>query len=248
MIALSFITDNGSATAKELAGLLPDSEIVDLRGQGKLRSWVSENFHNYEGHVFIMSLGIVYRVISDLITDKYHDPAVVVIDDARRYAIAALSGHEGGANALCWQVAGLLGCEPVVTTASDTSKRITLGVGCRKGTSATKIETALLEALASRNLEPTDVRLAASIDIKRDETGLREAFINLGIPLVFVDSDRIRSFSGSESVSGAAMRQLGVPGVSEPCALLIGRHTRLLMPRTVIGPVTVALAREDEEE
>jgi len=245
MIAVLFITDRGRTAASDLVRLLDDSEAVDLRGKGLLRVWVQENFHRYEGHVFIMSLGIVYRMLNGLITDKYRDPAVVVVDDARRYAIAALSGHEGGANRLCWKVAGLLGCEPVVTTASDTNKPITLGAGCRKGVSCGEVENAVLEALEVHRLETGDVRLAGSIDIKRNEEGLLKAFDKLKIPLVFLDSRRIRDFCGSESDSEAAIRQLGVPGVSEPCALLLGRASELIMPRRIFGRVTLALAREE---
>ena len=248
MIAILYITESGKKTAEELSGLLPDSEAVDLRGKGKLRSWVAENFHNYSGHVFIMSLGIVYRVINNLITDKYNDPAVIVVDDARRYAIAALSGHEGGANRLCWKVAALLGCEPVITTASDTNRYYTLGVGCRKGVDSEEVEAAVREVLDGFNLKPGDIRTAGSIDIKRSEDGLVKAFENLDIPLLFVDSRRIRDFCGSDSVSPAAERQLGVPGVSEPCALLLGRNSRLIMPRRIIGRVTLALAREEVDE
>jgi cobalamin biosynthesis protein CbiG len=245
MIAVCFITGSGEKTAGELAASLPESEVVDLRGKGRLRLWVKDNFHLYQGHVFIMSLGIVYRMIDGLITDKYHDPAVIVVDDARRYAIAALSGHEGGANRLCWQVAGILGCEPVVTTASDTNKRFTLGAGCRKGVSVQEVEDAVQAALDENHLKPDDIRLAGSIDIKRAEKGLRDAFGNMDIPLVFLDSRRIGDFCGSDSVSPAAQRQLGVPGVSEPCALLLGRNSRLVMPRKIFGRVTLALAEED---
>ena len=107
-IAVSAITGNGMAAAEELAERLPGSELFNLKGKGLLKQWTEENFHSYDGHIFIMSMGIVYRIIAPLITDKYQDPAVVVVDDARRYAIAALSGHEGGANRLTFKTAQIL--------------------------------------------------------------------------------------------------------------------------------------------
>ena len=244
MKAILFITAGGEPTARELGTVLPESEVVDLRGRGRLRAWMMENFHRYDGHVCIMSLGIVYRVISDLIRNKYEDPAVVVVDDARRYAIAALSGHEGGANALCWKTAALLGCEPVVTTASDTNKPLTLGVGCRRGVSASDVREGVLSALDACGRVKTDVRIAGSVDLKRNEEGLVQAFEDMEIALVFLDSGRIREFSGAATESAAARRQLNLPGVSEPCALLLGRRASLILPRTVYGPVTVALADE----
>ncbi|MDE5813326.1 MAG: cobalamin biosynthesis protein, partial [Muribaculaceae bacterium] len=51
--------------------------------------------------------------------DKYTDPAVICVDSAGRNAIAVLSGHVGGANLLCEEVAHIIGARPVVTTQSD---------------------------------------------------------------------------------------------------------------------------------
>lgn len=244
-IALCAITGRGVATAERLAAALPDAELFNLEGKGRLRRWTEENFHRYDGHIFIMSMGIVYRIIAPLITDKYRDPAVVVVDDAARFAIAALSGHEGGANDLAFRTARILDAQPVVTTASDTNRRITMGVGCRKGIAPEAVEAAVRQVLAEQDLTPHDIRVAASADVKREEAGLIRAFEALGIPLLFLSSERIRNFSGYSNVSEAAMRQLGLPGVSEPCALLVGREAVLIRERVVVGGVTIALALED---
>jgi cobalt-precorrin 5A hydrolase/precorrin-3B C17-methyltransferase len=44
---------------------------------------------------------------------------VVCVDEGQRYAVSLLGGHGGGANALAAEVADVLGCAPVVTTATD---------------------------------------------------------------------------------------------------------------------------------
>lgn len=247
-IAISAITDKGLLIARRLEKELPGSTVFNLRGKGLVRSWVGDNFHNYEGHIFIMSMGIVYRVISPHITDKYRDPAVVVIDDACRFSIAALSGHEGGANSLTFKTAQILDSQAVITTASDTNKRVILGIGCRKGVEHLPIEEAVYQSLEENHLTIDSVRIAASVDIKKNEKGMIEAFDNLGIPLLFISSQQIRTFSGFSNISEAAMRQLGIPGVSEPCALLAGRKTQLIMERKIYGDVTIALAQEDSYE
>ena len=54
-----------------------------------------------------------------LLADKAADPAVVVVDDGGRFAVALTGGHRGGANVLAREVAALLGAQPVVTTATD---------------------------------------------------------------------------------------------------------------------------------
>lgn len=71
------------------------------------------------GLVLLFSLGAAVRLLAPLVRDKRTDPAVVVVDDAGRFAIAALSGHLGGANELAERVAAALGAQPVITTASD---------------------------------------------------------------------------------------------------------------------------------
>ncbi len=72
-----------------------------------------------DGFVLVCATGIAVRAIAPLLADKAADPAVVVVDDAGRFAVALTGGHRGGANVLAREVAALLGAEPVVTTATD---------------------------------------------------------------------------------------------------------------------------------
>ncbi len=244
-IAVNYITDKGQLSALKICDTLNNTKSFNLKGSGKLRKWVETNFHKYDGHVFIMSMGIVYRVINKLITDKYNDPAVVVVDDACRFSIAALSGHEGGANNLAFKIAQITGAEPVVTTASDTNRKITMGIGCRKGVLEQEIVDAVKTVLSEEDLKPEDIRIAATAEIKRDETGLIGAFDRLKMGLIFIPMGRIKTYSGYKNISKAAMNNFGIPGVSEPCALLSGRNSALIREKTVIGRVTIALAEED---
>ena len=76
-------------------------------------------FADYDGHVFVLAVGATVRLVAPLLEDKRTDPAVVCLDEAGRFAVALLSGHAGGGNALAAEVAGAVGATPVVTTASD---------------------------------------------------------------------------------------------------------------------------------
>jgi cobalt-precorrin 5A hydrolase len=66
-----------------------------------------------------MATGIVVRMIAPLLVSKEIDPAVVVMDDAGKFAISLLSGHLGGANELAKRCAFASGARPVITTATD---------------------------------------------------------------------------------------------------------------------------------
>jgi cobalt-precorrin 5A hydrolase len=126
-IAIWVITPNGVNIARRIAALLPDADAhmsgrlneaaIEKLTFDKLSEEIAEKFNKYSGHIFIMSTGIVVRVIAPLIQNKTKDPAIVVIDDLGKHAISLLSGHLGGANALTLQVAEIIGARPVITTA-----------------------------------------------------------------------------------------------------------------------------------
>ncbi len=245
-IAVLAVTDSSEETARKLKELYPGKADVYRPGKGELESLVREIFTKYDGLVFIMASGIVVRMIAPLITDKYHDPAVVTVDDACRYAISTLSGHEGGANGLTWKVASLLGCEPVITTASDTNRDLILGIGCRRGTSAELIRAEVETLLKEQEITPDRIRCAATVSIKRDEAGLIEAMDSLEIPLVFLEPEEIRHYSfPGMSESEAARKHFDIPGVCEPCAMITAHRGSVMVPKRGNNGVTLALVKEN---
>ncbi len=130
-IAIIAITRNGARIGAQLRKGLGTSELFVSRkyaGQagkgavqfdGELRELVGKLWQEYEGFVFIMAAGIVVRMIAPHLEGKETDPAVVVMDDAAKFAISLLSGHLGGANELASRCAFLTGAREVITTATD---------------------------------------------------------------------------------------------------------------------------------
>ena len=131
-IALWAITPKGALLARKIAKSLPDARLHLSADLGifdipafyfkRLSDAIASDFHAYTGHVFIMSTGIVVRLIASCIRNKTTDPAVVVVDEIGRHAVSLVSGHLGGANSLAIKVAGLIGADPVITTATDVNQ------------------------------------------------------------------------------------------------------------------------------
>jgi cobalt-precorrin 5A hydrolase / precorrin-3B C17-methyltransferase len=92
---------------------------VHFYGAGGIRGAVADAFLRYRGIVLVLPVGAAVRLIASHIANKHADPGVVALDEAGAYAVALLSGHVGGGNALAHAVATTVGAHPVVTTAAE---------------------------------------------------------------------------------------------------------------------------------
>jgi cobalt-precorrin 5A hydrolase len=115
--AILTLTPRGLDLAQRLAGHLGRGQVFSL--ESNARPALQELFRSGRPLICVMALGIVVRILGPLTADKQHDPAVVVVDEAGRFAISVLGGHAQGGNALAEEVARALGATPVITTASD---------------------------------------------------------------------------------------------------------------------------------
>lgn len=100
--------------------------LGELSEKRSLSECTGEWFDKADGLVFFCAAGIAVRSIAPYVVHKASDPAVVVMDETGRYGISLLSGHVGGANALTERLCGLMGAEPVITTASDREGRFSV--------------------------------------------------------------------------------------------------------------------------
>ena len=116
MIGLVAATRNGRRHAAHLTRIWPDVRLYD---GGKPREALCRAWAECDHIVLFLAAGAAVRLVAPLLVDKRHDPGVVSVDDAARFAVALAGGHAGGANELAGRVAKALGATPVVTTASD---------------------------------------------------------------------------------------------------------------------------------
>ena len=246
-IAIITVNKEGEKLARELKLGFPDARIFNgrINRKGALKDLVRIIFNEYEGLIFIAALGITVRLVSGSIRSKLTDPAIVSVDTAGRFSISLLSGHEGGANELAFLVAANLQALPVITTGQEVHKKFILGIGTRKGIGADNVKRAIKKAIKKKNIELGAIRLAATVDLKKNEKGLIKACHDFNLPLVFIPKESIRNYRGGISASEIVKRHIGLDGVCEPCALLAGRMTRLILKKESLDGVTVALARED---
>jgi len=86
---------------------------------GSLKDHLAGLWQRHHSFVFCLAAGAVTRLIAPLLADKANDPAVVVVDEAGRFAISLCSGHQGGADRLAKLVALQIGATAVLTGAAD---------------------------------------------------------------------------------------------------------------------------------
>jgi precorrin-4/cobalt-precorrin-4 C11-methyltransferase len=119
------------------------------------------------------------------------------------------------------------------------------GIGCRRGVAPEEILDALARVMTDHGLALASLATLASAELKRNEAGLLETARKLGLELEFYEltvldetqvpnpSARVRDKIGVGSVCEAASLQ---------AALKTNPRARLIVPKTICGNVTVALA------
>ena len=154
-----------------------------------------------------------------------------------RCVSGALLAGQSVCYAADWTVSGTLpaGVEPAAAadradfalTLTPTSKALhlipriaVLGVGCKRGTTAEKLETAFAAFCAQAGFAPQCIAAAASIDLKQNEAGLLAFCQSRGWPVEFFTAEQLRQAPGSFTPSAFVQSVTGVDNVCERAAVL----------------------------
>ena len=126
-------------------------------------------------------------------------------------------------------------------------KNIILGIGCKRNTPKEKIIEKISYVMKTQNLEMSSIKRSASAWVKSDEIGLLEAMEELNIPIEFFEKEEILKVENLvEERSEFVKNQIGVYGVSEPCAYLASsKRGSFLVKKVKLGGVTISVFEEE---
>lgn len=105
-----------------------------------------------------------------------------------------------------------------------TSFKVTLGIGCDRGTSQETIASAIAHALSAAQLNHTQVAGIASITLKADEAGLLACAAHYNWPIRFFSPAELAGVS-VPNPSPVVLQHTGTPSVSEAAALLLAQQS-----------------------
>ncbi len=130
---------------------------------------------------------------------------------------------------------------------------IVAGVGCKKGTSAEKIEHVVQEAFAKAGLRMEALCAVASIDLKKEEAGLLEFCETRNVPFETYTAEELQAVPGTYSASEFVSGVTGVDNVCERSAVKyasehgMNQDQRLLCMQVDAGELLLHKQAQDGE-
>jgi len=163
--------------------------------------------------------------------------------DASGYDGRLLISHrvDGDAEAEAGEVDVMAGAR----TARLIPRSVVAGIGCRRGATSGEILDAIRAACAGHGISIHAIGQVATIDIKKDETGITEAATALGTGIIYFGASELSGLGrpGNDFVA----ERTGTPAVCEPAALLATGNGDLISGKEAFGKVTVALALKSHD-
>ena len=133
-------------------------------------------------------------------------------------------------------------------------KCLILGIGCNKNTSFEEIESFISALFGENHLSLNSIRNIATINLKKNETGLLEFGYKYSDFIDYYDKDEINAFISSNTKNNknfannkleqsASFKYTGAYSVCEPCAAMSANSGgKLLIKKQKKGNVTAAVA------
>ena len=138
---------------------------------------------------------------------------------------------------------GVRVAEPYRETLRLIPRIVTLGVGCRRGTSEEVIRQTVKGILEQSGIDLRAVCRIASVDLKRNEAGLLAFAASIGADTAFFSADELNAVPGIFEESEFVRKTVGTGNVCERAAVLAGG--KRILKKTAENGVTVAAAIAD---
>lgn len=125
---------------------------------------------------------------------------------------------------------------------------VILGIGCRKGISKERIGEAVSRVLERFRIDERSVFAIATIDLKKEEAGLKAYAEEAGLSLLSFSAERLMAAKGDFSSSSFVKEVTGADNVCERAAVSAAEEWgggRLIIKKQADGGVTAAAAVRD---
>jgi cobalt-precorrin 5A hydrolase len=137
--------------------------------------------------------------------------------------------------------------KPIEDTVVLRPKNLVVGIGCRRNKEYEKIYEALLKSFKDLNLSTKSIRHFATIDIKKDEVGIKKLADKFERPLKIVTREEVKGienkFMGSEFVK----KTIGVGCVCEPVAFFTSIKGDFIQRKRAFDGITIAIFKEGDK-
>lgn len=122
-------------------------------------------------------------------------------------------------------------------------KTLVVGIGCNRNTAAAEMAAFLDKTMADMGLSKLSIRNFSTIDIKKDEPGLRRLADDLNTDIEFYSKIQLNDIQPISKPSETVFKHVGVKSVCEAAALISAKTNILILPKTKTPNVTLAIAK-----
>ncbi|MBI5236840.1 MAG: cobalamin biosynthesis protein, partial [Deltaproteobacteria bacterium] len=122
-------------------------------------------------------------------------------------------------------------------------REFTAGVGCMRGVSSKEIENAVKVAFKEADISFLSIRNLSTIDIKRDEAGLKAFALRHGLGIDFFSVVELNKAGSASNPSAFVYEKTGARAVAEPASLLSSGAKKIWIRKRISGRVTVAASK-----
>ena len=127
-------------------------------------------------------------------------------------------------------------------------KNLVVGIGCHIAVSSSRIEEAIRQVFGEHKFAVRSIRNIATIDIKGHEQGLLDFGQKHNLPIDLFSKEALKQVNYPSSPSSLVFNGVGIHAVCEPAALLSSNNRCLVVPKTKMKDVTIAVARISHTE